>query len=344
MLILCGGLGYMAVMRKLHASPRRLGFFAIFAGLSLFATSLRGGSFASLAELLVFYGCWTFQARVSLPAYRLMLRRFILFMTVPAVLVIVQYTYQKVTGLSNPLNMTYVVPQGLILKGFDYIDHYPWNSSFIRPNGFFFLEPSFIAAFTASATVIEISYFRRWYVIALMAGATVMSFGATGVVMLGIAAPFLLVRESPGMIIATTVVAVVVILLVLTQDVTIPLLSRVGELHHQHTSGGERLVVPATQLMTKFFDSSYWLFGNGPGSTITQVDWPFVKLLNEYGVLTMLAFGVYYFVCLWPAPNRALNVSLSIIFLFTGGYLLNAMMVDMVFVLLFAIQPLQPMS
>ncbi|WP_428491968.1 hypothetical protein [Rhodopila sp.] len=339
MLIMFGSIAYMVVMRKMQVSPERLGFYIVFVSVVVLATSLSGGSYASLIDLVVLYGCWTVQARTSSLAYRVISDRFIWLMIVPAVVTIVQYIYQKLTGLSNPIDMTYFVPQSLLMKGFVYIAHHPWYSSFIRPNGFFFLEPSFLSAFTATATIIEIVYFRRWYFVGLMVAATLMSTGGTGMLMFLLAAPFLLAREKPWLIIAVIGAAIVGILLALTMDISLPLISRMGEMQHRDSSGGARLVVPATQFMEHFFDPTYLFYGAGPGSTVNEVDGPIVKVLNEYGVLAVLAYVLLYTVFVWRTPNRSLKFSLSVIFLFTGGYLLNPIMIEMLYVLFFAAQP-----
>ena len=341
MLILFGSLGYMVLMRKMQMSPQRLGYYIVFVGVVVFATSLSGGSFASFIDLVVLYGCWIMQSRTSLPAYRTILNRFLWLMTIPAIITIVQYAYQKLTGLSNPINMTFVVPRWLLMEGFVYIAHYPWYSSFIRPNGFFFLEPSFLSAFTATATIIEIVYFRRWYFVGLMVVATLMSTGGTGMLMFLIAAPFLLAREKPRLVIAVVSLTTIGLLAALSMDVSLPLVSRIGEVQHRNSSGGERLIVPATQFVAHFFDPTYFFYGAGPGTTLTEVDGPLVKVLNEYGVLAMVAYVLFYTICIWRIPNRSLKFSLSVIFLFTGGYLLNPIMVEMLYVLFFAVQPLQ---
>jgi hypothetical protein len=65
-----------------------------------------------------------------------------------------------------------------------------------QPNGFSFLEPSVVSAFLASPSVLEIAYFRRRWRAALMVAATFISMGVTGISMLVIAVPFLLLREK----------------------------------------------------------------------------------------------------------------------------------------------------
>ena len=73
----------------------------------------------------------------------------------------------------------------------------------------FFLEPSFFSFFTASAAIIEITYFQRPTLIALMTMATIFSFGGTGLTMLVVAAPLLLARQSPRLVLPLVIVGIV---------------------------------------------------------------------------------------------------------------------------------------
>ena len=213
-----------------------------------------------------------------------------MFIILPAYVIIVQYAYQKLTWFSDPISMDRIIPKSMLLQGFFYETHYPWNSTFQRPNGFFFLEPSFASAFAASAAIIEITYFRRPYRLVLMLVATVLTTGATGISMLLIAAPFLLARETPCVGVTVAIAAVVALTAVYMLNVPLSLISRVDELHEDDSSAGARLMLPAFQFVTLLFDPSYLLTGDGAGS-ITMSDgrvgvtlavaWPIVKALKR---------------------------------------------------------------
>ena len=88
-----------------------------------------------------------------------------MLMFFPACIIIVQYAYQKITGSGDPISMTPLVPKSLMMQGYIYEAHDPWNSPFMRPNGFFFLEPSFVSAFTASAAIFLISSISAAYIV-----------------------------------------------------------------------------------------------------------------------------------------------------------------------------------
>jgi hypothetical protein len=272
-----------------------------------------------------------------------------MLMVFPACIVIVQYAYQKLTGLSDPISMDRIIPKSMLLPGFFYEAHYPWNSTFSRPNGLFFLEPSFASAFAASAAIIDITYFRRPYRIILMVVATFLSMGATGTLMLVVAAPFLLARETPrvGVVVATTGVVLLTAMYLL--DVPLPLISRVDELHKIDSSGAGRLLLPGFQLIALLSDPSYLLMGDGAGSinpsngraVPAMVAWPIVKLVSEYGLVALISFLVFYLLAIAGNFNLPLKIALSVVYFFTGGYLLSPTLVELLAILCVVVVPVK---
>src|SRR6185437_10568399 len=210
-------------------------------------------------------------------------------------------------------------------QGFFYDAHYPWNSTFQRPNGFFFLELSIVSMFTASAAIIEFTYFKRVRYALLMIAATAFSMGGTGMAMLAIAAPFLMARQALPTALLLCIMGLMVILAVIVLDVPLPILSRAHELQHETTSGGGRILIPAQQFIKLLFDPSHFLTGTGAGSTPADFGnaWPIVKLINEYGLLTTILYVALYLMVVMKRYNVPLAIAISVIFHFTGGYLLG---------------------
>ena len=128
----------------------------------------------SLLQLILFNSAMTVCVTVSEVSFWRILDQFITFMFLPACIIIVQYSYQKITGLGDPISMDRLVPKSLLMPGYFYEAHYPWNSPFMRPNGFFFVEPATASSYTASAAIMEIAYFRRPYRVILMIIATAL--------------------------------------------------------------------------------------------------------------------------------------------------------------------------
>ena len=108
------------------------------------------------------------------------------------------------------------------------------------------------------------------------------------------------------------------------------MLSRVDELSQATSSGGGRILVPAAWFIRLLFDPSHFLTGTGAGSTTADLGnaWAILKLINEYGLLTTLLFVTLYLMAFARSFNIPLAIAISIVFHFTGGYLLDGVIVQ----------------
>jgi hypothetical protein len=339
MLIMFASVGYMIVSRNLSIVPFRIGVFLAFLGACLVSETFAQGSATSFMQVALLYVCMTVSAEVSGAAYRQILNRFTLFMIPPACMIFLQYGYQKLTGLGDPFNIELLIPKSLLTPGFFYNAHYPWYSTFSRPNGFFFLEPSFASAFTATATILEIAYFRRPWLIVMMGSATLLSMGATGALMLVLAAPFLLAREKPAIIVTVVAAVLAAGVAAYLLGYPLPLISRLNELDEVKSSAANRLELSQSVILNFLLNPSYLFLGDGAGSSPKVQLWPLVKILREYGAVAMTLFAILYVGGIAKRVNVALTFSLSIIYHFTGGYLLSPAMVELVILLCFVLSP-----
>jgi hypothetical protein len=347
MLIMLAGVAWLFVTGDLRFVTPRSAAMLLFLGFCFLSESLANGSWSSLTQLILLYIPMALSADISVAVYKRIMNRFILLMIVPAGIMLVQYAYQKLTSLSDPFNLENFFPKSILMPGFYYNAKYPWYSTFSRPNGFFFLEPSFASAFTASATILEISYFRRPWCTALLVAATVLSLGGTGVFMLAIAAPFLLVRESPRVVVVVAIMAVVALIVMLMLDIPLPMTNRLDELNDEHSSGGLRLLMPAEEFGRLLSHPSYYLAGDGAGSISPQEagnPWPLVKVFREYGLIAMILFLAFYLVGIVEPSNLPLKVALSIVYFFTGGYLLSPALDGLIILLCFVLAPMKTES
>ncbi len=89
-------------------------------------------------------------------------------------------------------------------------------------------------------------------------------------------------------------------------------------------------MVPLNGLIKLLSDPSYLLTGTGAGSTTSNLGsaWPMLKLTNEYGVITMLAFVSLYASAFFGSYNIPVKIATTVIFHFTGGYLLDSSIVQ----------------
>lgn len=345
LLVFLPSLAFLFIRGHNILSSDRLILYLVFLVTTLVSQILTTGeiSITSLMLLLTLYLCLTIKFVVTEDDYFRILNAFVKLMIVPSCIIIFQFVYQKVTNQTNPLNMNNIVPEPLLMRGFMYEAPYKWGQSFVRPNGFFFLETSYASMFAAAAAIIEATYFRRPYVFALMLLAVALTIGGTGVLMIIVAAPFLLMRESRSVIIISLLLGCAGLFALTMIDMDLPLLSRAQELGRQGSSGSERLVVPAMELISLLSDPNYLFTGSGAGSITLSFGnaWPLTKLVYEYGILTSIAFMALFIFGLIGKYNVPLKVSLAFVFLFTGGYLLNLVMCELLVLVCYALVPVQ---
>ena len=354
LLIMLAGLAWMIATRRITFSSVRIGLYLIFLSCCLIAQLLANsvGSVPSIGELFLLYAFMTTSAPLSEAAYRRVLDNFIKFMIVPAVIILVQFGIQRVTGRGDPISMTHLLPKSVLMQGYVYEANFPhWNSPFQRPNGFFLLEPSFASFFTASAAIIELTFFRRPFFVILTIVATALTQGGTGVTLLIIASPILLARESPRIVAPLVVVAVAGVYVAYMLGADLPLISRLGELDQSTVgaaSGAIRLIIPWNSLIELLSDPSYLFTGTGAGSTAGAgatglylgSAWPILKLTREYGMLAMISYVVFFTSGFASKYNVPLKVAAWVVFNFTGGYLLDPSMIIFFSIVFCIIEPL----
>ena len=337
MIILFVGLAVMATIGRIQFSEIRFILFSVMAAfIGISQVQSPAVSITSVIFMLLLYVCMTVRWTISDQVHDDILRRFNRLMIVPAGITLAQILLTVATGDSRLINMDSFVPSSFLLPGYNYDGEFGFRSSFSRPNGFFFLEPSFASLFLAISFTIELAYWRRRIYLALYLSALLATSGATGITFLVVALPLLLLRFSLVSAIVLATVGIVMIGLLSAIDGNVPFSGRLSELSDPTTSGYGRISQPAFLLFENLTDPNRILTGDGAGSPATQLAgsaWPLVKLLIEYGIATSILFMIFQVTCIWGGRDREIKAALFFVFNFTGGYLLSPVMV-IVFIML----------
>jgi hypothetical protein len=84
------------------------------------------------------------------------------------------------------------------------------------------------------------------------------------------------------------------------------------------------------------------LTGTGAGSSTAALGnaWPVVKLINEYGLVSTVLFVALYLMAFARSYNVPLAMAISLMFHFTGGYLLDGVIVQLMAVIFCMVVPL----
>jgi hypothetical protein len=323
--LMLAGLAVLVVRGRFMLDPLRLLLFGAFL-VSCLASQLISGSPMSGPAFLIMialYVMMLFRLDVSPATYFRCLNQFQTAMLIVCGVVVVQHLVQVAASWTLWPNLDRLVPSQLLLPGYNYLQPLRYASRFEKPHGIVFLETSFVSQFAALAAIIELVYFRRLAHLAAYVALLLMLFAGTGLLVLGLTAPFLLPllprKALLWLLVGTAAAAVVAVAsgwFAQVQD-------RVFEFQHPGTSGYYRFTVPFQTLIERAGDPASLMTGFGAGSTPTRdasVLTPPAKLAFEYGFVPALLFFVFFVISLFKsAPSMGVAVGLLMFYLFGGG-------------------------
>jgi hypothetical protein len=346
MIVLYLGLPVMLFRGQLHLPPVRLAAMGLLTAVVVVTqvTIRTPFSAPSLLQFLLLYLPFVFAWRVAAEKYVTLMNIFQNAMLAGGAMVFVQLASQAALGLGKLPSLETFVPAAYLLHGYNYAAPIAWGQQFVRPNGFFFLEPSFASSFLASALIVELKFFHRLWRIVFYAAALLGTFAATGIVMVLAAAPLLLVTRNLRAAVVTGFAAVVGVVLALATGALDVFFSRFSELGSQRSSAFQRLIAPLDYLRQVYQNPNKVFVGVGAGNSneIGVSLWPMAKVMIEYGALAGLVFMVALAICMGRSVNRPLALALFIAYNFTGGFLLVPITVIQILLLVCLLQIYQP--
>jgi hypothetical protein len=261
----------------------------------------------------------------STEAWQRAMRLFVAFMLAIAVAGIAQYFAQYAIHAPWLFDYTPYIPKAI--RGSGTYNTTNVVGEHIKSNGFFLREASGFSFYMAFALMMEMALAKRKWVIATLGLALVLSYSGSGLLALAVALLFPLGQRTLWRVTAA-VVAGCVVVLVFGEALNIQYtLNRVAEFGSDRSSAYCRFIAPG-KLVLEQIDSNLWstLLGHGPGTTQKMFDvceTTYGKLVFEYGLLGMLAFGALIAAAIHRSrtPIR-LRVALMLQWLLLGGNLL----------------------
>jgi hypothetical protein len=291
-------------------------------GMAIFASNY---SFKSFALYAILYLPMTVAFRVSEATYRRCMSFFCDLMLVVVGLVLAQHAIQLTIGWQYWPNLDEIVPKSLLIPHFNYIQPIVWGMNYMKPNGVFFLEVSFLSQFIALALGIEIVLFKRWWRVAILTGTVFITFAGTGLLLLLLTIPVLVGRVSIRNMMLSIVAFALVGWLAWWLGWVDLVSHRLTEFDRSGASANMRFVEPFNRLAAFVSNPESLYHGIGAGQIEKALNfqwWPITKAILEYGVIPGILFYAFFLYAMFNrAPSLRIAFMLVIWFSFEGALL-----------------------
>lgn len=305
-------LGISAVFFRIGIDVGRFVLFGVYSVFVIGSQFLLGYAFSqnSLMVGLAITALLCFKIYVRRETYLWMMRTFVNVSLFLAFVVGFQQISQHVIGAWVWPNLDKIIPVSLQYHSYNYLQYVEWGSPFLKPNGIFFLETSVLSQYLALGVLVEFLFFRRYWVLGILAGAELASMGGTGLMLLLWVAPCLLPRLGPKTIAIAVPACAVLAAIVVSSGYINNIALRISTFSTGGSSANQRFVQPLLYLANLSSIGDDAMKGIGAGNipqTTDVVWWPVTKVSTEYGVPAAVALYVYVVYALFKGTaSRAL--------------------------------------
>jgi hypothetical protein len=117
------------------------------------------------------------------------------FMTICAMLGILQFLLQFVISSTWLFTFARTLPASILLEGFNTLQPLEYGASLFKSNGFLMIEPSTFSQFVAIALVIEVLFYDSAWRMVVYGVALLLSYSGSGLIVVGLI-PFILVSHT----------------------------------------------------------------------------------------------------------------------------------------------------
>lgn len=326
--LLAIGLGL--VLGHLRLDSGRLSFFLVFIGCIGTVQVFRGEPFSlnSMLLLVTLYVAYVFYLPRRGDSTARALRFFLGVATLLALAGIAQYGLQLTVGARYAFPIENFVPDAFVIRGFNMQAPITFGETAYRVNGIFFSEPSFFSQFMAVAIVVELLTSNRLLRVALYGLALLLSYSGTGVILLAICGPLILVTRRHWGLIGLILGALVLAAVFGNYFELDKLTGRIGEFSAVRSSAHARFVAGFDVLAQYLWpDPLKALFGYGagafPGYAVRMpfpvAEMTLFKMIFEYGLLGAALYFAFIFYCVFRSTAPAIVRLAVALTLFLNG-------------------------
>ena len=317
---------------RVRLSQSRAAFFAVMIGFFGIVHILRHEEFAatSMILLIVATALYTLEVPRLTSDGEASMKFFVDLSCLIAIFGIVQFIGQFVIGKKYAFPIENFTPAGFLITGYHYLNPLGYGSSILKSNGVFLLEPSFFSQLLALGIVVELSKGLRPLRLAILALGLVFSYSGTGLIVLLVALPAILIVQKRLDILAG-LIALAVISLIFSSPLGLdPIIGRIGEFANPKTSGYQRFV-GWIWLAQDSLGTDIWrgLFGFGAGQfrgITSQYNYQVAemlhsKMIEEYGVVGFFSYIAFLGFCIFRAPLPfAVRLALFVLQFMNGAF------------------------
>jgi hypothetical protein len=315
---------------RMQLVPRRLLLYLIMLSVLGLMQVLRAESFSisSLALMAALGVAYVFAARDGKMDAEQALRYFGDLTFVIAMLGIGQFLLQFVAGNGAVFPIETYVPEAARTQGFHNIAPLYWGSDIFRANGVVMLEPSELSQVCALGLISELAGRSRAVRLAIYAGAMIVSYSGTGLIVLAASLPLYAVLYRRWNLLLPGLVIVGIAALFAGPLHLEVLVHRTSEFGSPGSSGFARFVGWRDLFDDQLWSSTtYALFGHGAGSFFeaasrySAAEMSYSKIIFEFGVLGALVYFTFIFYCLFSTDAPFIvRFAVAVCYLMNGAY------------------------
>jgi hypothetical protein len=315
---------------RLWPVPKRFAIFLLMLSVLSLVQVLRGDRFSIPSLILMAVYCFAYvPAAYDGVVTNKDAERFFRNLTFTiAVAGIVQFGLQFVAGVGVAFPIEHFVPESFRTQGYNDMNVLSYGSNIYKANGFVMLEPSVFCQLSALGLTAELIHKSRGWRLAAYAGAIVVSYSGTGLLILAVTLPMLLVlhRRWDLLVRGLVLVALLAVLVEpLHLDVT---LRRMTEFNSSGSSAFLRFVGWMTLFADKLWtDPARALLGYGSGSFFDMSigyragEMAHAKIIFEFGVLGALLYFTFICYCVMNAQTPlVLRIGLLVAYFMNAAY------------------------
>ncbi|HWK75571.1 MAG TPA: hypothetical protein VNQ81_14935 [Povalibacter sp.] len=245
-----------------------------------------------------------------------------------ALLGILQFLLQFAVGRDAAFPIETWVPEAFRTHGYNNMTPLYWGSPIYKANGIVMVEPSTFSQLCALGLIAELSSRERLWRLLAYAGALVVSYSGTGLLILAVTLPlFVIIYARWDLLIKGLLLFAV--LAIFSEPLHLQvILNRAGEFNSSGSSAFERFVGWQNLFAEKLWTSpSRALLGYGAGSYFEAAsgydagEMAHAKIIFEFGVVGALLYFGFVFYCLFRSTAPLiLRIAVGVAYFMNGAY------------------------